>query len=76
MNYTPCQCTTCRPRAVYGVCRCKMCAGATPAQLRTEQEEQQRDRVVVLLHKEDGPSGLEDDELAELERLLFVLTRS
>lgn len=75
LAYVPCRCPRCREKPVYGVCRCRVCQGATLEELRQEQGERQKDRVVALLRQEDG-SGLSDEEARELERLLFYLTRN
>jgi hypothetical protein len=73
LAYVPCQCAKCRQRPVHGVCRCVICGGRTPEQIRARQRETALLRCEVLLNKEDGPDGITDEEAEELERLLYRL---
>ncbi len=76
--YTPCQCPKCAHRPVYGVCRCRVCAGATPESIRASQDarriQEAQVRAGQLLVLEDT-RPLTDEEALELDRALAYLTR-
>lgn len=76
--YTPCQCPKCAQRPVHGSCRCRICAGARPEDIRATQEARNAQvaqaRAVRLLKLEDT-RPLTDEEALELEQALAYLTR-
>jgi hypothetical protein len=76
--YVPCQCPKCAHRPVHGVCRCRVCAGATPESIRASQDarriQEAQVRAGQLLVLEDT-RPLTEEEALELDRALAYLTR-
>jgi len=76
--YTPCQCPKCRQRPVHGSCRCRICGGARPEDVRAQQDKTRaqlaQTRAAVLLQLEDT-RPLTDEEALELDQALAYLTR-
>lgn len=78
LAYVPCQCPKCAHRPVYGVCRCRICKGDRPGDVRAQQdarrEKHAQTRAGQLLHLEDT-RPLTEKEALELEQALAYLTR-
>lgn len=77
--YIPCQCPACVQRPVNGVCRCRICGGDIPQDIRAAQDAQRtahaKTRAAQLLRLEDTRPLTEEEEL-ELNQALAYLTRS
>lgn len=79
LAYTPCQCPKCRHRPVYGACRCRICKGERPQDIRAAQSARMKEfatnKAVELLRLEDT-RPLTEEEALVLEQALAYLTRS